>query len=98
MTRRRAITAVAAALIALTLATCDGDDEEKATPSPPPPAKAPGAPATPPNDPSQLPAEFKECMAKQGYDVKSPADIHSAPPQVLQQCFGSLHEGGGAPR
>lgn len=97
MTRPRAVTAVAAVLTALTLAACNGDDEKKATTSPAPPVEAPGGGATPPGDPGQLPAEFKECMAKQGYDVKSSADIHSAPPEVLQTCFGALHEGGGAP-
>ena len=91
----RAVSSVTAAVIALTLAACSGDDEDKAATSPPPPAEAPGGGAAPPSDPSQLPPEFIKCMAKQGYDVKSSADIHSAPPQVLQRCFGSLHQGGG---
>jgi hypothetical protein len=33
-------------------------------------------------------------MADRGFEVESSADIHSAPPDVLQACFGSLHSGG----
>jgi hypothetical protein len=40
--------------------------------------------------------EFLECMAEQGYEVQSPTEIHAAPPQVLQACFESLHQGGGS--
>jgi hypothetical protein len=27
-------------------------------------------------------------MAARGYEISSQADIHAAPPQVLQACFG----------
>jgi hypothetical protein len=30
-------------------------------------------------------------MAEQGYEITSSADIHSAPPDVLQACFGASH-------
>jgi hypothetical protein len=86
---------IGAVALGLGLASCAGDDEE--TPSPTPPADAPSGSATPPNDPAALPPEFVDCMAAQGYDVKSAEDIHSAPQQVLQTCFGALHQGGGAP-
>lgn len=99
MTRPRARISVAATLVALTMtvAACGGDDGEEATTSPAPAVEAPSGGATPPADPGSLPPEFVECMADQGYEVKSSADIHSAPPQVLQTCFGSLHGDGGAP-
>jgi hypothetical protein len=89
---RRLVT-IGAMAIGLGLASCAGDDEEE-TPSPPPPADAPSGSATPPNDPGALPPQFVECMAAQGYDVRSSEDIHSAPQQVLQACFGALHQGG----
>jgi len=87
---------IGAVVIGLGLSSCGGDDGE-ATTSPEPPAEAPSGGATPPSDRGALPPEFVECMADQGFDVKSPAEVHSAPQQVLQTCFGSLHRGGGAP-
>ena len=89
---------VATALVALTLSVgACSDDDEQATTTPAPPVEVPSGTPAPPSDPGQLPPEFIECMAKRGFDVESSADIHSAPPQVLQACFGSLHQGGGAP-
>jgi len=82
---------IGAVVVGLALSGCTGDDEEKATTSPPPPVEAPSGGATPPSDPGALPPEFVKCMADQGYEVKSSADIHTAPQQVLQTCFGSLH-------
>ena len=79
-----------AVVIGLGLSSCAGDDED-ATTTPTPPVDAPSGNATPPSDPSALPPKFVKCMADQGYDVKSADDIHSAPQQVLQVCFGSLH-------
>jgi len=38
-----------------------------------------------------LPPGFVECMADQGHEIESSADIHSAPPEVLQTCFGASH-------
>jgi hypothetical protein len=94
--RARAAIAVALALVALALifAACGGDEEETTTnPAPP---EAPSEAATPPSA-GALPPELVECFADQGFDVESPAEIHSAPQQVVQECFGALHQGGGAP-
>ena len=88
MRRLRTLIAGALTLAALTLAACGGDDAETTT-SPAPSESSAGAPS--PNDLSQLPPEFIACMADQGYEVESPEDIHAAPPQVLQACFGSGH-------
>jgi hypothetical protein len=99
--RTRASTIVAVALLALVVGACvggdDGDGDDKARPSPPPASETPfgDGGGTPPASPAQLPPAFVKCMAGQGFDVQSPADIHSAPPQVLQTCFGALHQGGG---
>ena len=89
MRRHRAIVALALAVVALALlvAACGGGDEngdsttaDPAAPAPPSQGEAPSVGALPP--------EFVECMAEQGYEIESSADVHSAPPQVLQQCFG----------
>jgi hypothetical protein len=84
---RRAV-ALSIALVAITLligACGEGDDDETTTP----PATSTVAPgATGPSDLGALPPEFIECMAEQGYEIESSADVHSTPPQVLQQCFG----------
>jgi hypothetical protein len=78
--------------IGLVLSSCSSDeDDPKTTPAPPAGVEAPNEGAAPRGDPSQLPPEFVRCMAEQGYEVKSSGDIHSAPPQVLQACFGSIH-------
>jgi hypothetical protein len=94
---RRAVIAVALALLALTLPLggCLGGNDEEATKSPAP-AEAPSTDAAPPS-PSGLPPELLECFADKGYEIASPTEIHSAPPQVVQECFGTLHQGGGAP-
>jgi hypothetical protein len=95
--RARAIAALALALVALApaFAACSGNADQEATTNPAP-AEAPSDGATPPNSPGALPPEFIKCMAEQGVDVDpSGADLHSAPPQVLQDCFGALHGGGG---
>lgn len=93
MRRLGAFLAVALALVAL--AGCSGDDDKEATTNPAP-SEAPSGDATPPS-PSGLPPELLECFADKGFDVRSPTEIHSAPPQVVQECFGALHQGGGAP-
>jgi hypothetical protein len=95
--RVHAVIAVALALVALSLvlAACSGDDDGNASTSPAP-SEAPSESTTPPS-PSALPPELLECFADQGFEIESPAEIHSAPPQVVQACFGALHQGGGAP-
>jgi hypothetical protein len=92
---RRALSAVALVVLALVLGACLGSDDEEPTPSPPP-AESRNGDAAPPS-PSGVPPELLECFADRGYDLKSPAEIHSAPPQVVQECFGLLHQGGGQP-
>ena len=89
---------IGAVAIGLVLSSCGaGGDDEDATTTPAPPVEAPSGRATPPNDPGALPPKFVQCMSKQGYEVNASADIHSAPQQLLQACFGSLHQGGGGP-
>jgi hypothetical protein len=94
--RSRATIALVLALLvlALTLAACGGDNgETKTSPAPSGPqnkgATSPGAGALPP--------QLLECFADKGYKLESPGEIHSAPPQVVQECFGVLHQGGGSP-
>jgi hypothetical protein len=89
--RPRTLIALALALVALVvlLAACGGSDDDQTTTTPPA-SEAPSGNATPPGL-GALPPEFIECMADQGYEVESSADIHSAPPEVLQACFGSSH-------
>jgi hypothetical protein len=84
---RRHIT-IGAVAIGLALAGCGGgDDEASTTPAPRESAPTPGSAGA-------LPPAFVQCMAEQGFDVSSPDDVHAAPTDVLQACFGSLHEGG----
>jgi hypothetical protein len=78
---------IAAVAMGVAFSSCGGDDE-KATTTPAPR----DAVETPASTPRALPPEFVECMAEQGFEVSSPDDIHSAPPQILQTCFGSLHQ------
>jgi hypothetical protein len=95
--RLRAVIAIGLALLtlALMLAACGGDDDGEGDRSPAP-STTPSESTTPPT-PGGLPPELVECYADKGYDVESPADIHSAPPEVVQECFQALHGGGGAP-
>ena len=79
--------ATALLVVGLALAGCGGDDRPTAEPPAPTATASVGG----------LPPEFLSCMADQGYEIKSADDIHSAPQEVLQECFGSLHQGGGAP-
>jgi hypothetical protein len=90
--------AVALALVALALllSSClGGDDEENDGTAPA--SEAPlgdGRDSTTPPSPSGLPPVLLECFADKGYEIASPTEIHSAPPQVVQECFGALHQGG----
>jgi hypothetical protein len=95
--RLRAVVAVALALVALSLmlAACgDGDDGEASTS--PAPSEAQNESTTPPSS-GGLPPELLKCFADKGFDVQSPAEIHSAPPEVVQECFGALHGGDASP-
>jgi hypothetical protein len=102
--RPRAVIAVPLALVVLVaivlggIAVAGGGDNETSTnPAPRDGVQSPTEPTPSPGDPSSLPPEFVRCMADQGFDVDTPDDIHAAPPQVLQTCFGALHQGGGPP-
>jgi hypothetical protein len=94
--RPRAVIALALALVVLVAivvvavaANAGGDDEGRTT-NPAPSSES----APPPAAPGAFPPEFFECMADRGFPIQSPAEMHSAPPQVLQECFGALHDGG----
>jgi hypothetical protein len=89
--RRGALIALALALVmlAVTLTACGGDDDETTT-SPSPSVEAPSG-GPPSGDLDALPPGFVECMADQGYEIESSEDVHAAPPEVLQACFGSRH-------
>jgi hypothetical protein len=99
MRRPRAVIAVPVALVVLVaivlagIAVAGGDDEATTNRAPRDRLDAPTEPTPTPGDPSSLPPEFVQCMADQGFDITSPDDIHAAPPQVLQTCFGALHQG-----
>jgi len=92
VTRFRTLIALALALVALALllAACGGGDDDEETTTTTPAAEAPSPSAAPPSV-GALPPGFVECMAEQGYEIESPTEIHSAPPDVLQACFGSAH-------
>jgi hypothetical protein len=83
--------ALAAIALAVTPAACGGGDDPETTTSAAPSAAAPSGGATPPSDLGDLPPEFVKCMADQGFEIESEAEVHSAPPKVLRACFGLLH-------
>jgi hypothetical protein len=97
VSRSGARIAVALALVALAfmLAACGGGDDGKTNTSPAP-SGAPSEGATTPGA-GALPPQLVECYADKGYEIDSPTDIHSAPLEVVQECFGALHQGGGSP-
>lgn len=86
--RARMLVVLVLALVAaaLAFAACGGGDDEETTTTAPAVSEAPSGGAPP--SVGALPPEFIECMAEEGYEIESSADIHSAPPQVLRQCFG----------
>ena len=83
--------------MAASIVGCGGGDNDKdaATTQTPADTPAPLAPTAAPHSVSELPHAFVQCMAERGFTVTSSEDIHSAPPDVLQTCFGTLHGGGG---
>jgi hypothetical protein len=106
---RRTAISVAVALVAviaivvvggIAVAGGGGDDGESSTS--PAPAAAPSDGAAPPSVASQLPPGIAECLADQGVDIEG-ANLNeifhsgAVPPEVLNQCFQRLHQGGGAP-
>jgi hypothetical protein len=106
---RRTAISVAAALVAviaiviagIAVAGGGGDDGESSTS--PAPAATPSDGAAPPGVASQLPPGFAQCLADQGVDIPEGADLNeifhggAVPPEVVNQCFERLHQGGGAP-
>jgi hypothetical protein len=95
VSRPRTAIALALALLALTFAACGDDDEEPTiTTAPSAESEAPSGGAVHPSA-GALPPELVECFADRGFEVGSPTEIHSAPPEVVQKCFGRLHQGGG---
>jgi hypothetical protein len=104
--RPRTVVAVALALVVLAaiivggIALAGGGDDEGKKEATAPASEAPldgGGGDTAPPGPGALPPALLECFADKGYAIQSPAELHSAPPQVVQECFGALHQGGGAP-
>jgi hypothetical protein len=98
MRRRSGLSAsVIVLILAMPSGACGGDDADKDATDSATPSEAPSGRgnAAPPSSPGRLPPEFVQCMAERGIDVESSADIHSAPQDALQVCFGALHQGGG---
>jgi hypothetical protein len=88
---------VLVAILLAGIAVAGRDDQPTTNPAPPDGVEAPIEPTPAPGGQGALPPEFVECMANRGFEIASPNDIHAAPPEVLQVCFGTLHQGGGAP-
>jgi hypothetical protein len=91
--RPRTVIAVALAMIAIiagaiALAGGDGDD----TSTSPASNESTTRRDSPPSATNALPPEFVDCMAEQGFNIDSLDEMHSAPPQALQACVGSLHQ------
>lgn len=94
--RRIALTLAAAlSAIVLTIAACGSDDDGENPTTTPAPTETPSEGATP--SAGALPPQLLECFADRGYEVESPDEIHQAPQEVVDECFGQLHEGGAGP-
>jgi ABC-type glycerol-3-phosphate transport system substrate-binding protein len=96
----RLMPALALVATVLLLAACGGgDDDESTTTTDSAPATTAPAPSqgTPPPSGGQLPPQLVECFEDKGIEVDSVDEIHSAPPEVVQECFSALHGGGGPP-
>ena len=90
MGRRRLSASLVAMMLAMQAGGCGGGDDGTDVTASPTPSGSP-----PPSSTSELPPAFVQCMADRGFQVESSDDIHAAPQEVLQTCFGALHEGGG---
>jgi hypothetical protein len=109
MRRPRVLLSVALALVAVIaivvvgIAVAGGGGEDGQSRTTPAPAAAPSDGAAPPGVASQLPPGFAECLADQGVDIPEGAGLNeifhggAVPPEVVNQCFERLHQGGGAP-
>jgi hypothetical protein len=95
------VAVIAIVVVGIAAAGGGGDDGESSTS--PAPAAAPSDGAVAPDVASQLPPGIAECLADQGVEIPEGADINeifhgdAVPPQVLNQCFAVLHQGGGSP-
>jgi hypothetical protein len=108
MRRPRALLTVALALVVVAVVVVGiavaggGGDDGESSPTPAP-AAAPSDGGAPPGVASQLPPAFAECLADQGVDIPEGAGLNeifhggAVPPEVVNQCFARLHQGGGAP-
>jgi hypothetical protein len=88
--RPAALSLLIAVALGLPVAGCGGGDDPKTTT---PATTSPPSPQGPSPSAGQLPPAFTKCMRDRGYEITSPDQIHSAPLQVLQACFGELHQG-----
>jgi hypothetical protein len=85
------VAVLALVVVAVLLLGSGGEDGSGSDAAPPEAVEAPETTTPPSSDLGALPPGFAECMAEQGYEIASQADIHSAPPEVLQACFGAAH-------
>jgi hypothetical protein len=69
--------------LALPIAACGGDGDDD----------PPSGGTTPPN-PGVLPPALLDCFADAGFTIESPDDLHAAPPEVVEECFTTFHDGG----
>ena len=97
MTRLKTLAAAGLALVLIAvgvLVSTGGEDDSDSGGSGPARSEefeTPGSGSSPSDDLGALPPGFVECMSEQGYEIASAADMHSAPPAVLQTCFGASH-------
>jgi hypothetical protein len=95
------VAVIAIVVVGIAAAGGGGDDGESSTS--PAPAAAPSDGAVPPGVASQLPPGFAECLADQGVDIPEGTGLNeifhggAVPPEVVNQCFERLHQGGGVP-
>jgi hypothetical protein len=95
------VAVIAMVVVGIAVAGGGGDDGESSTSAAP--AAAPSDAAAPPGVASQLPPGFAECLADQGVAIPEGAGLNevfhggAVPPEVLNQCFQRLHQGGGTP-
>jgi hypothetical protein len=109
MGRPRVLLSVALGLVAVIaivvvgIAVAGGGGDDGGSSTSPAPAAAQGDGALPPDVASQLPPGFAGCLADQGVEIPEGATLNdifhggAVPPEVLNQCFQQLHQGGGAP-
>jgi hypothetical protein len=109
MRRSRVLLSVALALVVVIaivvvgIAAGGGSGDDGGSRTTAEPAAAPSDGAVPPDVASQLPPGFGECLTDQGVVIPEDATVNdifhggAVPPEVVNQCFQSLHQGGGAP-